>query len=486
MEKIRKVLSFDVGIINLAYCILEINDTNKTFKILKWGIINLADNRQTCNFIMNTGAICDKIAKHRVIIDEHNRYYFCKAHVNKAELSIRNINVRWWNVLPEDVEQCVHCQKSGEVYSNILSGQYCRIHQKKAMIENKLFCATKKCNEPVTFGLYLAEPLVHNETGEDYGEVTHKFNHGWCTHHYDDEYQLLLKKKTKKMPQNSNDISINHLGASMYKYLDLMPEFLQVDDVLVENQPTHINPHMKSVSSMLYAYFIMRGIHEKDKTGSTIKNINFCSPSNKIKVGGTDAGKRIDNAEDDKVYKATKELGVKLCKALISDNDEWLAIIESHKKQDDMADAFLQAIIMNFGSKLPEHYAKKIREVDMNIHQKQELNVDYEIKCKIKSNDVDVTEDALLNDVDVNKCINNTKIPVKRKVKSKPPVKRSVKSMSESSINNNILETDNNIDENSEITIKIGRIKNNTKTIKSTKPAFRRGVKRYYKKSASN
>ena len=58
---------------------------------------------------------------------------------------------------------------------------------------------------------------------------------------------------------------------------------------------------MKTVSSMLYSYFIMRGLHEKDKTGSTIKNIDFCSPSNKIKVGGSEADKRIENAEDDKV-----------------------------------------------------------------------------------------------------------------------------------------------------------------------------------------
>jgi hypothetical protein len=461
-KKIRKVLSFDVGIINLAYCILEINDDDKTFKINGWGIINLADNRQTCNFIKNTGEMCDKIAKHCVKVDEHNRYYYCKAHVGKAELCIKNINVKWWDVLPEDVEQCKHCLKSGEKYSNILPGQYCRIHQKKAMSENKLTCATKKCNEHVTFGLHLAKPMVYVDEGEEQGELSYKYEHGWCTDHYDDEYRDYLKKKTKKMSQNSNKISLYYLGASMYKKLDLLPELLQVDEVLVENQPTFINPTMKSVSSMLYSYFVMRAIHEKDKTGSTIQTVNFCSPSNKIKVGGVEAGQRLENAEVDKVYKVTKDLGVRFCKALISDNVDWVKTLESHKKKDDLADAFLQGFIMNFGPKLPEHYAKKIRDVDTNIHQKKELEIDYEIKCKPISIDINVSDDALLNDINVDDLSKEFK-----------------------SINQSLPIINKANNETDDITIRIGRVKNPTSTvIDISKPKYYKGSKRYYKKPA--
>ncbi len=38
-----KILSWDVGIINLSYCIIEVNKENKETKIIKWGIINLID-----------------------------------------------------------------------------------------------------------------------------------------------------------------------------------------------------------------------------------------------------------------------------------------------------------------------------------------------------------------------------------------------------------------------------------------------------------
>ena len=39
-----KILSWDVGIINLSYCILEYDLDKKENKILYWGIINLIDS----------------------------------------------------------------------------------------------------------------------------------------------------------------------------------------------------------------------------------------------------------------------------------------------------------------------------------------------------------------------------------------------------------------------------------------------------------
>ena len=70
MSKLRKVLSFDVGIINLAYCLLEIDDSEKKFAIKKWGLINLANGRSTCNFIKNNGEICDNVASHTIKLNK--------------------------------------------------------------------------------------------------------------------------------------------------------------------------------------------------------------------------------------------------------------------------------------------------------------------------------------------------------------------------------------------------------------------------------
>jgi len=39
-----KILSFDVGIKNLAYCILSVEDND--FKILEWDVLNIIDNKK--------------------------------------------------------------------------------------------------------------------------------------------------------------------------------------------------------------------------------------------------------------------------------------------------------------------------------------------------------------------------------------------------------------------------------------------------------
>ena len=43
-----------------------------------------------------------------------------------------------------------------------------------------------------------------------------------------------------------------------------------INEILIENQPTLINPTMKTIASLLYGYFVMRGIVEKQKTNSQI------------------------------------------------------------------------------------------------------------------------------------------------------------------------------------------------------------------------
>ena len=41
-----KVLSWDVGIINLAFCLIDYNTETKKWKILDWNIINLTNRDQ--------------------------------------------------------------------------------------------------------------------------------------------------------------------------------------------------------------------------------------------------------------------------------------------------------------------------------------------------------------------------------------------------------------------------------------------------------
>jgi hypothetical protein len=73
------ILSFDIGIKNLAYCKI-CRDTND---IKQWGILNISCD-ETCNHISSKGISCEKSATYRI---EGNN--FCTSHsklkINKGK-----------------------------------------------------------------------------------------------------------------------------------------------------------------------------------------------------------------------------------------------------------------------------------------------------------------------------------------------------------------------------------------------------------------
>ena len=102
---------------------------------------------------------------------------------------------------------------------------------------------------------------------------------------------------------------------------------------------------MKTISTILYAFYYMRGISDKEVTKSDIIKVKFMSPSNKLKVVTEGESKKLITlkaSNEAKAYKMTKELGIKYCKELISHLPDWLKVLDGHKKKDDLCDAFLQ------------------------------------------------------------------------------------------------------------------------------------------------
>ncbi len=66
--------------------------------------------------------------------------------------------------------------------------------------------------------------------------------------------------------------------------LQEIPQLLDVDHVVIENQPSLKNPQMKSIQMILYSYFIILGKAVNIGEFKNITNIDFCSASNKLKV----------------------------------------------------------------------------------------------------------------------------------------------------------------------------------------------------------
>lgn len=120
------ILSFDVGIINLSYCLIDSNNNN----VIDWGIINL-NNTYLCELCINNA------------IYFYNNIYYCKTH--KPKQLINN-----YIELKEEKKYCNYIMKSGNICNK--RGYYednnclCKIHYNQFLKNNKVKLI-KSCQE---------------------------------------------------------------------------------------------------------------------------------------------------------------------------------------------------------------------------------------------------------------------------------------------------------------------------------------------------
>lgn len=378
-----RILSFDVGIKNLAYCLINKNEVD--FKVEDWGIINLDDERKKCTFILKNKKPCCKNALYSYMKDE-NKEYFCKKH--KSTYDVPTVKTHDCS----NNEKCSHKNKNDIVCNK----------KAKSIIEGTTI------------------PL--------------------CSAHIKTEINSILKDMgPKKMSnQNCNKIPLQILSTKLFSTLDMKKNFLEVDEVLIENQPTLINPTMKTISTFLYSYFCLRGIVEKKDTRSNIHTVNFFSPSNKLKVNKQHSENILKKGENHtEVYDITKELGEFYCKALIKEDVDKFNFLNSQVKKDDLCDSFLQGFFYLYcssGKIVPPKYKTILDNVSSEVktltqlkqnNKKKRVDKNKEQKNDIDNNEnigtINIKEDCINTNVDINianKEVNkntNKKIVVKGK-----------------------------------------------------------------------
>lgn len=119
-----RILSIDVGLLNLAYCIIElINNETNDFTIIDWGIINVSDEIKKCN-------MCKNPAKY---ISEGSNEYFCGVHKKKYKSSF---NIEDYFTKQKEKNECIICKKTA--YFLIKEGYVCSSHKKN------ILCKTEK------------------------------------------------------------------------------------------------------------------------------------------------------------------------------------------------------------------------------------------------------------------------------------------------------------------------------------------------------
>ena len=222
-----KIVSIDVGIKNLAYCILE-TDSQLLYKIHAWGIIDLVENEIIpCSQLNSKGLPCTVKAS---IYDITNgdKVYYCGRHKKRATNKLKNIKVN----------------------------------------------------------------------------------------------------KASKMP-------LGILGCTMFRKFSELPQLLEADRVVIENQPVLKNPKMKSIQMMIYSYFLFNG---KCSSASPIDNLILFSASKKLDVY---KGDKIECSMKDK-YAERKYLSIEYTQRMIHNQIEALQILNETPKKDDLADAYMQ------------------------------------------------------------------------------------------------------------------------------------------------
>ena len=241
----NKILSIDVGIKNMAYCVIEKVSSNKEkeFKIHNWGIINILD---------------EKI-----------------------------------NNLPK-----------------------CSNYLKKGLCNKLAYCViTKEDTDNTVTKLHFCEKIT-------------------CQKFLKKSYPKYKIKKLKKV--NSKTVAILELAKILITKLQNNKILLDVDTVVIENQPVLKNPTMKSIQMILYAYFVEHGYISTD---STIKNIHLFSARNKLKLYD---GPVVDTNHIKNKYNKRKFLSIEYTKYYIKPYSNWLDFFLCQKKKDDLADSFIQ------------------------------------------------------------------------------------------------------------------------------------------------
>lgn len=197
----------------------------------------------------------------------------------------------------------------------------------------------------------------------------------------------LLKKK----------LTILDISTILIKKLDELDILDNIDTVLIENQPCMKNPTMKSIQMVLYSYFIIRGfidnaknsnnINDKDTNKYKLKILKFISAKNKLKKC-----EKIDELKErTKNYKDRKKLAIEYCTYVLNkhNENENISFFNSHRKKDDLADCYLQAMyyiddIIEKEVKEENKIKRKYKAEENKIKRKHKAEENSKIKKKKK------------------------------------------------------------------------------------------------------
>lgn len=350
----KNVISFDVGMKNLAFCLFQVDDMDANnintsnlldYKILRWEVINLCTpvikkctkgGLQSC---VEVAKYCKKFKTSESIpcVDNDNDNdndnnntdnaiidYYCAKHAKKCNLKIPPSEL--------DIKK-IKTKKLIEIQSIIDKYNIHPILHKSH--ESHISHISHMNNEAISEAVTIATvpPKRQKNTKEQMIEMI----------------QQELDKNYLENIENvrADQIDLITLGRNMMSELDkfISPymntcigsgdvgklgglEKHKIDIVIIENQISTIASRMKTLQGMIAQYFIMR----------ETPCIEFISAANKLKMFMTKKKTTYTERKLESV-EVTKELLEKLPQF-----KKYRGSLDKNKKKDDLSDCFLQGI----------------------------------------------------------------------------------------------------------------------------------------------
>jgi len=277
----KTVISFDIGIKNLAYCIFTID--GDSIKIRDWNVINLLDQ----NLVTESVPLCNCLKAKSGVCGKKATYMF------------------------GDTNYCnIHSKNSGK----LLPSKETSLPTIKKLKVDELahFCA----NHFITIGPKDKKPEVLQKVQTHFEKNT-------------------LKPIVKPKKTNANQIHLVDIGKRIKTNFDtkFQPFMEELTHVILENQISPIAGRMNTIQGMVAQYFIM-------KTNNL--TIDFISSAGKLKglaiVPLKNEPTTYKDHKKDGIRFCTLFLDAN------GQLTEYKPVLEASAKKDDLADCFLQGI----------------------------------------------------------------------------------------------------------------------------------------------
>jgi hypothetical protein len=276
-----KILSIDVGIKNLAFCLLDKNNA-----ISKWNIVNLAQKNEIsiCQHFEKVGQPCGKPAKYT----KENKCY-CLKHSKKQSFQIPTSELKPAFLKKQKLPSLIEiADKHKIIYSK---------NVKKADL------------------LVLLNEYIYNTCFEPVDS-----------------------------PENASKIDLVTIGKNIQSKLDVEfeNEFENIEVVVIENQISPIANRMKTIQGMISQYFIMRIPDIRIEFVNASNKLKDDQNSKTLSdVDKNDNKTEKAKYSDRKKQGIQKSLELLNGEAKYQD---WTDFFQKHGKKDDLADCFLQGL----------------------------------------------------------------------------------------------------------------------------------------------